>query len=85
MESATSSAYDVHADVLFAGYCLAKSTAEVLAFYKSIRRRYPERLRIHLVNDNFSLHCTPQIRARAVAHNMELVPTATSANHLNRT
>jgi len=75
----------VHADVLFAGYCLAKSTAEVLAFYKSIRRRYPERLRIHLVNDNFSLHWTPQIRAWAVAHNMELVPTATSANHLNRT
>ena len=50
-----------------------------------IRRRYPERLRIHLVNDNFSLHWTPQIRAWAVAHNMELVPTPTSASHLNRT
>jgi len=85
VESATSSAYDVHADVLFAGYCLAKSTAEVSAFYKSIRRRYPEWLRIHLVNDNFSLHWTPQIRARAVARNMELMPTPTSANHLNRT
>ena len=39
-------AYDVHADVLFGGYRLAKSTTEVLAFYKSIRRRYPEHLRI---------------------------------------
>jgi hypothetical protein len=32
-------AYDVHADVLFGGYRLAKSTTEVLAFYQSIRRR----------------------------------------------
>ena len=32
-------AYDVHADVLFGGYRLAKSTTEVLAFYQYIRRR----------------------------------------------
>jgi hypothetical protein len=48
--------YDVHADALFGGYRLAKRTSEVLAFYKYIRRRYPEHLRIYLVNDNLSLH-----------------------------
>jgi len=77
-------AYDVHADLLFGGYRLAKTTSEVLASYKSIRRRYPDHLRIYLVNDNLSLHWTPQIRAWAQAHNMELVPTPTSASHLNR-
>ena len=77
-------AYDVHADVLFGGYRLAKTTTEVLAFYKYIRRRYPEHLRIHLVNDNLSLHWTPVIREWAVVHNVELVPTPTSASHLNR-
>jgi hypothetical protein len=37
--------YDVHADVLFGGYRLAKTTHEVLAFYKYMRRRYPDHLR----------------------------------------
>jgi transposase len=77
-------AYDVHADVLFGGYRLAKTAAEVLAFYKSVRRRYPDYLRIYLVNDNLSLHWTPQIRAWAEAHNLELVATPTSASYLNR-
>lgn len=76
--------YDVHADVLFGGYRLAKTTNEVFAFYKYIRRRYPDHVRIHLVNDNLSLHWTPQIRAWAESHNVELVPTPTSASHLNR-
>ncbi len=77
-------AYDVHADVLFGGYRLTKSTTEVLAFYKYIRRRYPDQLRIYLVNDNLSLHWTPLIREWAAAHNVELVPTPTSVSRLNR-
>ena len=77
-------AYDVHADTLFGGYRLAKTASEVLAFYKYIRRRYPENLRIYLVNDNLSLHWTPAIRSWAADHNVELVPTPTSASHLNR-
>jgi hypothetical protein len=77
-------AYDVHGDVLFGGYRLTKRTTEVLAFYKYIRRRYPDHLRIYLVNDNLSLHWTPEIRAWAEIHNVELVATPTSASHLNR-
>jgi len=77
-------AYDVHADMLFGGYRLAKSTTEVLAFYQYIRRRYPDHLRIYLVNDNLSLHWTPLIREWAELHNVELVATPTSASYLNR-
>jgi hypothetical protein len=58
-------AYDVHADLLFGGYRLAKTASEVLAFYCSIRRGYPAELRVYLVNDNLSLHWTPVIRAWA--------------------
>jgi len=77
-------AYDVHADVLFGGYRLAKTTGEVLAFYKQIRRRYPAHVRIYLVNDNLALHWTPDIRQWAELHNVDLVPTPTSASYLNR-
>jgi hypothetical protein len=56
--------------VLFGGYRLAKSTTEVLAFYKYIRRRYPDQLRIYLVNDNLSLHWTLLIREWAALHNV---------------
>jgi hypothetical protein len=54
-----------------------KRTTAVLAFDTSIRRRDPERLRTSLVNDNLSL------RAWAAWHNVDLVPTPTSASHLN--
>src|SRR5436305_6259120 len=65
--------YDVHADVLFGGSRLANQRSAHV--YKYIRRRYPDHLRIYLVNDNLSLHCTPQIRAWAEVHNVELVAT----------
>jgi len=41
----------LHADVLFGGYRLAKSTIEVLALYQYIRRRYPDHLRIYRFSD----------------------------------
>lgn len=77
-------AYDVHADVLFGGYRLAKTTGEVLTFYKQIRRRYMAHVRIYLINDNLALHWTPEIREWAELHNVELVPTPTSASYMNR-
>ena len=45
-------ACDFHADVLFGGYRLANTTSDVLAFCGYIRRRYPDQLRIYLINDN---------------------------------
>jgi len=76
--------YDFHADVLFGGYRLAKTSNEVLAFYKYIRRRYPAHLRIYLINDNLVLHWTPKIREWAELHNVELVPIPTYASYFNR-
>jgi len=58
--------------------------SEVLAFYKQIRRRYPNHRRIYLVNDNLSTHWTPLTREWAELHNVELVATPTSASHFNR-
>ncbi len=43
-------AYDVHRDVLFGGYRLAKTTTEVLAINKYIRRRYPDDLESYRVS-----------------------------------
>src|SRR5215207_4767115 len=63
---------------------MVKTTTNVLAFYRSIRHRYPDHRRIYLVNDNLSLHWTPPIREWAASHSIELVPTPTSASHLNR-
>jgi hypothetical protein len=77
-------AYDFHADVLFGGYRLAKTTSEVLAFYKYIRRRYPEHLRIYLINDNLVLHWTSKIGQWAESHNVELVPIPTYASYFHR-
>ena len=76
--------YDVHDDLLFGSYGLAKTSGEVLAFYQAVRRRYPRDRRIYLVNDNLSLHWTPAIRVWASDHNVELVPTPTYASYLNR-
>ena len=75
---------DFHADVLFGGYRLATTTSEVLAFYKYIRRRYSEHLRIYLINDNLVLHWTPKIRQWAELHNVELVPIPSYASYFNR-
>ena len=77
-------AYDVHADTLFGGYRRAKDAAQVLAFYRTIRRRYPAGRRVYLVGDNLSTHWTPAIRAWAARSNVELVATPTAASYLNR-
>src|SRR5262245_41934258 len=47
-------AYDVHADTLFGSSRRAKDAAQVLAFYCTIRRRYPARRRVSLVGDHLS-------------------------------
>jgi DDE superfamily endonuclease len=63
---------------------LAKTTNEFLAFYKYIRRHYPEHLRIYVINDNLVLHRAGKIRMWAESHNLELVPIPTHASYFNR-
>jgi transposase len=77
-------AYDVHADWLFGRLRERKSAADVLGFLRTVRMRYPPKLRIHLVMDNLSTHWTEDIRSWADQSNVELVPTPTYASFLNR-
>ena len=77
-------AYDVHADRLHGRLRAQKNSGEVLAFYRQIRMRYDERLRIYLIADNLSTHNTIPIRSWAAQSNVELVFTPTYASFLNR-
>ncbi len=70
-------AYDVHADRLRVRLRPRRRGAENLAFIIQVRGCYPERLRIYWIQDNLSANWTPEIRAYAAAHNIELVPTPT--------
>ncbi len=79
-------AYDVHADRLRVRMRPRRRGSDNLAFPKQIRGCYPKRLRIYWIQDNLSANWTPDIRAYADAHNIELVPTPTPtyASYLNR-
>jgi transposase len=77
-------AYDVHQDRLHARLRPRKDAREVLGFYRQIRIRYPEGLRIYLIADNLSTHKTPAVYEWAEQNNVELVFTPTYASFLNR-
>jgi transposase len=77
-------AYDVHRDYLRARLRPTRNGASTLVFMKMIRLAYPARRRIYWIQDNLSCHWTPDIRAWAAEHNVELVPTPTYASYLNR-
>jgi hypothetical protein len=51
---------------------------------QQIRLAYPRSKRIYLIQDNLSCHWTPAIRNWAARNNVELVPTPTYANYVNR-
>jgi transposase len=76
-------AYDVHADRLRVRLRPRRRGSDTLAFMTQIRACYPARLRIHWIQDNLSANWTPDIRAFADAHNIELVATPTYARYLN--
>ena len=77
-------AYDVHADRLRLRLRRRRRGQDTLGFMRTIRRCYPRRLRIHWIQDGLSANWTPDIRAYAAEHNIELVPTPTYASYLNR-
>ena len=77
-------AYDVHDDRLRVRLRPRRRGSDNLAFMKQIRACYPRRLRIYWIQDNLSANWTPDIRAFADAHHIELVATPTYASYLNR-
>lgn len=77
-------AYDVHGDRLRLRLRPRRAGADTLGFMRTIRSAYPRRIRLYWIQDGLSANWTPDIRAYAAAHNIELVPTPTYASYLNR-
>jgi transposase len=77
-------AYDVHADRLRVRLRPRRRGSDGLAFMRQVRLAYPRRLTLYWIQDNLSANWTPDIRAYAAEHRIELVPTPTYASYLNR-
>jgi transposase len=76
-------AYDVHQDRLRVRLRPRRRGSDNLAFMAQIRGAIPDRRRIYWIQDNLSANWTPDIRAFAADHKIELVPTPTYASYLN--
>lgn len=77
-------AYDVDDDRLTMKCYRRKRWQETLLFLQHIRAKYPPKIRLFLILDNFSPHKRPEVRAWATRANVELVYTPTYASWLNR-
>jgi len=76
-------AYDVHHDRLRVRLRPRRRGSDNLAFMAQLRSAVPQRRRIYWIQDGLSANWTPDIRAFADGHNIELVPTPTYASYLN--
>lgn len=76
-------AYDVHHDRLRVRLRPRRRGSDNLAFMAQIRAAIPARRRIYWIQDGLSANWTPDIRAFAANHKIELVPTPTYASYLN--
>jgi len=76
-------AYDVHNDRLRVRLRPRRRGRENLAFMTQIRDAIPARRRIYWIQDNLSANWTPDIRAYAADHRIELIATPTYASYLN--
>jgi len=77
-------ALDVASDLLVGEVSERKTRADFLAFCDRIRARYPAKLRLAFVLDNFSPHKGVQVREWASANNVEFAYTPHYASWLNR-
>jgi transposase len=76
-------AYDLHEDRLRVRLRPRRRGSDNLAFLAQIRAAIPARRRIYWIQDGLSANWTPDIRAFAADHKIELVPTPTYASYLN--
>jgi len=77
-------AYDVHENYLWMHQRKRKRWQEILAFFKTIRRRYADGQRIYIVLDNFSPHRKKEVFEWCDTNNIKLVFIATNASWMNR-
>jgi len=61
-----------------------KRWQEVLAFLKSVRKRYPEDRRLYIVLDNMKTHTKDEVLDWCSKNKVKLVLTATNASWMNR-
>jgi transposase len=76
-------AYDLFEDRLRVRLKQRRRGSDNLAFMAQIRGAIPARRRIYWIQDGLSANWTPDIRAFAAAHKIELVATPTYASYLN--
>ncbi len=76
--------YDLESDTLYGSIQRRKRNYEVLAFLKTIRKRYPMTMRIYIVLDNFPPHLHRRVREWTRKNRVSLVFTPTNASWLNR-
>src|SRR4051812_37117167 len=76
-------AYDVHHDRLRVRLRPRRRCSDNLAFMTQIRDAIPARRRIYWIPGNLRANWTPDMRAFAAGHRIELVPTPTYASYLN--
>lgn len=76
--------YDLESDKLYGSIQRRKRNHEMLAFLKTIRKRYPIKTRLYIVLDNFSPHLHQRVRTWARKNRVSLVFTPTNASWLNR-
>ena len=77
-------AFDVHENHLWMHQKKRKRWKETLAFFKCIRKRYPDKRTIHLVLDNLSTHKHRRVVDYCKANDIIQVFTATYASWMNR-
>ena len=61
-----------------------KRWQEVLAFLKSVRRRYPHDRLIYVILDNMKTHSKDEVVQWCASNNVKLIFTATYASWMNR-
>ncbi|MPZ92847.1 MAG: hypothetical protein GEU68_14715 [Actinobacteria bacterium] len=76
-------AYDVAKDQLNGRWYARKTGADILHFFRWVRRRYKEEGCIYLIMDNLKAHFTEDIRNWAKDNDVELAPIPTYASWLN--
>ncbi|MEF3312180.1 transposase, partial [Paenibacillus sp. GYB004] len=77
-------ALDLKTNKLYGHASKTKKHADILRFFKVLRRRFHGSERLYIVLDNFSPHHHKKVKAWAQENDVELVFTPTYASWLNR-
>ena len=77
-------AYDWETGRLFGRFTARKAWRDFLGFLSWLRRRYPQKERLHIILDNYKPHAKAEVVAWSKSHNVKLIFAPTNASWLNR-